>query len=640
MGLKVLEKTGVKRPRINVGNEDEEQKRKKIKLDTEASKENINLNNNKGEEDLKILHYVGYKSLRAKRLRKEKTRSRFHRSVDERPRLQNVNDIHESIDNFLQSKYKLDLVIGSNLCDSNQFSIDTQELSESHTNWSNLVSLTPHHFESTLAQCHETQHPTKYENELNEAFIEESNPNPNETETEQLNTTIINAKDDAHTKIIDKGEVSNSEIAFKPGALRPQNDCQTDHDNSTINDGHLPNSPVKSELENVTNDSHDIKVEKDFEPRFVTVNEVQLPNFPVKTEPENIQNGLQYIKEDKDLETTSQTDSFIRYRDSNQSENFEEVEDFSSSNARKPTVSINCESRPNDPPYISSTILKDCQIIFQSEVRRTFKDTFDKVSDTNTQKYEFKLRDPELIRKAKLTVPQREWQTPSKIVKEAKFPAHQNVDQSKCKPKDFVSINGVTFPNFEINAETEEEHDNSQNFTRAIKVGEPLITKESNNNNNHGFTVKFGYVQVDTDGSCQHPGKPWATAGIGVYWGKDDHKMNVSRRVRGWKQTNNVAEIQAVCKAIEQAIDVNIDRLEINTDSQNVIKAGKFLRIRNDWCRRSRDRIDFQELDRLIWKAEYEKNMDIKWTKVKSHSNSRGNEMADRLAFLGSKKRY
>merc|ERR1712126_714571 len=108
MGLKVLEKTGVKRPRINVGNEDEEQ-RKKIKLDTEASKENINLNNNKGEEDLKILHYVGYKSLRAKRLRKEKTRSQFHRSVDERPRLQNVNDIHESIDNFLQSKYKLDL---------------------------------------------------------------------------------------------------------------------------------------------------------------------------------------------------------------------------------------------------------------------------------------------------------------------------------------------------------------------------------------------------------------------------------------------------------------------------------------------------------------------------------------------------
>ena len=56
-------------------------------------------------------------------------------------------------------------------------------------------------------------------------------------------------------------------------------------------------------------------------------------------------------------------------------------------------------------------------------------------------------------------------------------------------------------------------------------------------------------ICIYTDGSCINNGKKNAKAGIGVYFGKDD-KRNISKRIKG-KQTNNIAELKAILKAIK-----------------------------------------------------------------------------------------
>ena len=67
---------------------------------------------------------------------------------------------------------------------------------------------------------------------------------------------------------------------------------------------------------------------------------------------------------------------------------------------------------------------------------------------------------------------------------------------------------------------------------------------------------------------CLDNGKEAARAGVGVWWGPG-HRLNKSQRVSGPRETNNVAEIQAICLAITQAVEAKvITRLQINTDSR------------------------------------------------------------------------
>ncbi len=53
---------------------------------------------------------------------------------------------------------------------------------------------------------------------------------------------------------------------------------------------------------------------------------------------------------------------------------------------------------------------------------------------------------------------------------------------------------------------------------------------------------------VYTDGACSNNGKPYARAGYGVYFGKNDLR-NVSECFNG-PQTNNAAELLAIIKAL------------------------------------------------------------------------------------------
>ena len=77
-------------------------------------------------------------------------------------------------------------------------------------------------------------------------------------------------------------------------------------------------------------------------------------------------------------------------------------------------------------------------------------------------------------------------------------------------------------------------------------------------------------LQVYTDGACTNNGQVGAKAGIGVFWsdksGTPANLLNVAEPVTGSRATNNVGEIQAITRAIQQA-----------TDEVNIIYVDKFI---------------------------------------------------------------
>ena len=74
------------------------------------------------------------------------------------------------------------------------------------------------------------------------------------------------------------------------------------------------------------------------------------------------------------------------------------------------------------------------------------------------------------------------------------------------------------------------------------------------------FTEVDGLVLVYTDGYCRKNGRDDARAGIGVWW-EVRHPANISQPLQGDQQTTNVAELEAVKLAINQALEANIKRL-------------------------------------------------------------------------------
>ena len=67
-------------------------------------------------------------------------------------------------------------------------------------------------------------------------------------------------------------------------------------------------------------------------------------------------------------------------------------------------------------------------------------------------------------------------------------------------------------------------------------------------------------TSVYTDGACIDNGKPYARAGYGIWFGENDSR-NTSESYNG-KQTNNIAELLAIIKALT-ILDVEIKRNEI-----------------------------------------------------------------------------
>ncbi|XP_034384204.1 ribonuclease H1 [Cyclopterus lumpus] len=152
-----------------------------------------------------------------------------------------------------------------------------------------------------------------------------------------------------------------------------------------------------------------------------------------------------------------------------------------------------------------------------------------------------------------------------------------------------------------------------------------------------GFTYMGDAVVVYTDGCCSKNGQKGARAGIGVYWGHN-HPLNAAEPLLG-RQTNQRAEVQAACKALEQAKENGLKKLVLYSDSKFTIngvtswvKTWKL----NGWRLKSGGPItnkeDFVKLDRL--NAELE----VVWLHIPGHAGYRGNEEADRLSREGAAK--
>ncbi|XP_075872059.1 ribonuclease H1 isoform X2 [Nelusetta ayraudi] len=152
-----------------------------------------------------------------------------------------------------------------------------------------------------------------------------------------------------------------------------------------------------------------------------------------------------------------------------------------------------------------------------------------------------------------------------------------------------------------------------------------------------GFTYMGDAVVVYTDGCCSANGKKGARAGIGVYWGCN-HPLNVAERLQG-RQTNQRAEIQAACRALQQARQKKIQKLIIYTDSMftinGVTKWVKKWKL-NNWQLKSGGPVvnkdDFVLLDRL------NQQLKVVWMHIPGHAGYSGNEQADRLSREGAAK--
>lgn len=162
-------------------------------------------------------------------------------------------------------------------------------------------------------------------------------------------------------------------------------------------------------------------------------------------------------------------------------------------------------------------------------------------------------------------------------------------------------------------------------------------SESSSSESADGFTYMGDAVVVYTDGCCSANGKQGARAGIGVYWGHN-HPLNVAERLQG-RQTNQRAELQAACKALEQAKEKSIKKLVLYTDSKFTIN-GVTSWVKNwklnNWRLKSggpvTNKEDFVKLDKL--NAELE----VVWLHIPGHAGYRGNEEADRLSREGAAK--
>lgn len=151
------------------------------------------------------------------------------------------------------------------------------------------------------------------------------------------------------------------------------------------------------------------------------------------------------------------------------------------------------------------------------------------------------------------------------------------------------------------------------------------------------FTYMGDSVVVYTDGCCSANGKSSARAGIGVYWGPN-HPLNVSERLDG-RQTNQRAEIQAACRALEVAKQNQIDKLVLYTDSKFTINGVtswvKTWKV-NGWKLKSGGNItnkeEFMKLDQL------NSQLQVTWMHIPGHAGYHGNEEADRLSREGATK--
>ena len=143
---------------------------------------------------------------------------------------------------------------------------------------------------------------------------------------------------------------------------------------------------------------------------------------------------------------------------------------------------------------------------------------------------------------------------------------------------------------------------------------------------------------IYTDGACSNNGKENALAGIGIYFGEVDER-NTSQKIKG-KQTNNIAELQAIITAYE-IVEKDVllgKKIVIISDSEYAIgcinEYGEKCSKKN-YQTKNGD-IPNKELVQKAYELFKDKNnISCKW--IRAHTDntdkhSLGNEQADKLA--------
>jgi len=173
-------------------------------------------------------------------------------------------------------------------------------------------------------------------------------------------------------------------------------------------------------------------------------------------------------------------------------------------------------------------------------------------------------------------------------------------------------------------------------FTIKHKSLHNAFLHEMNSNKTEEPPNKDTFI-VYTDGACKHNGSDKAKAGIGVYFNKHNsvNISNVSERLTTVKQTNNVAELSAILRALELCYEYNIkNQILIYTDSDYSMKCVEIWYPQWKKENKMKDRKNINILQQI---NHYYEKLDVKFKHIRSHTgltdiHSKGNEMADRLA--------
>ena len=150
-----------------------------------------------------------------------------------------------------------------------------------------------------------------------------------------------------------------------------------------------------------------------------------------------------------------------------------------------------------------------------------------------------------------------------------------------------------------------------------------------------------GHVKVFIDGNCRGLGNGDSAAGFGVWWNYH-HRLNVSQKCRGLKQTGQVAEVEAIIRAVQLAKANSIEKLEVNSSSKYTIKSVQQIPKwrENGWESENGKMVLNKEylviLDELLT---YGSRIEIKWNLVNGFDmRIRGNQEAKKLSKKAVKK--
>tara|TARA_Y100001970_G_scaffold284460_1_gene401886 strand:- start:1622 stop:2257 length:636 start_codon:yes stop_codon:yes gene_type:complete len=174
-------------------------------------------------------------------------------------------------------------------------------------------------------------------------------------------------------------------------------------------------------------------------------------------------------------------------------------------------------------------------------------------------------------------------------------------------------------------------------FTIKHKELHHQFLHEMNSNNKIEEPPDQDIFIIYTDGACKHNGSDKAKAGIGVYFNKHNHISipNISERLNTVKQTNNVAELTAILKALELCSKYEVtNKILIYTDSDYSMKC---ITIWYPQWKKEKKMKDRKNIDILQKINQYYEKLDVEFRHIRSHTgltdiHSKGNEMADRLA--------